>query len=392
MLKNMKVKKSLLMGFLIVIVISVVIIVVSLLMMVNQKNQYEDLLNQEVAANESILYARLNAVLQGRTVRDILLTPDDPENDTYVDQANEYMDLMYHYVEELKNDYPEGLDKAPLNKYVSAVETWGAIKLLPYYEQYEKTGIEAYLDQAKNVIIEEDNPAMIAMAAAGDELDSFLVQTMDEKVAEIEQSIMTTIIIVIVAMVVAVVVVIIFALTLIKGITNPVEEVRVALNGFSEGNLSIPVNFQSANELGEMCDALRKSQHILSGVIDDEAYLLGEMAKGNFNVQSKDESLYVGALSTALESMHTIMNSLSDALTQIAQSAEQVSAGSEQVSIGSQSLAQGATEQASAVEELSATITEIANAARETAENAEDAQAGVERASFLTRSEPCDPR
>lgn len=147
--------------------------------------------------------------------------------------------------------------------------------------------------------------------------------------------------------------------------TGPTEEVRNALVGFSEGNMDIPVTFKSKNELGDMCEALRTSQHVLKEVIADECYLLEEMANGNFDVHSKNVDMYVGVLQSVLKSVSVINGNLSDTLSQIGVSAEQVSAGSEQVSNGAQALAQGATEQASAVQELSATISDLDQKAQE---------------------------
>ena len=48
MLKNMKVKKSLILGYGITIVISVALIIASLMMMNNQRGQYEMLMNEDV--------------------------------------------------------------------------------------------------------------------------------------------------------------------------------------------------------------------------------------------------------------------------------------------------------------------------------------------------------
>lgn len=122
-----------------------------------------------------------------------------------------------------------------------------------------------------------------------------------------------------------------------------------------------------------MCQALRTSQQVLGGVISDECRLLEEMAHGNFDVHTKDESMYVGALYSVFQSIKTINHNLSDALAQIDLSAEQVAAGSDQVSTGAQALAQGSTEQASAVEELSATISEISTDSENNAKNSEKA-------------------
>ena len=189
-----------------------------------------------------------------------------------------------------------------------------------------------------------------------------------------------TIAIIVAVMVIATIFVLALVTALVKTITVPTEQIRTALVGFSQGNLRIPVNYTSANELGEMCDAMRKSQTILGGVIEDECYILGEMSKGNFDVKTRNEASYVGALGAILTSIREINYNLSDTLTQIAQSAEQVSAGAEQVSTSAQALAQGATEQASAVEELSATINEISHNAKENAKTSEEVMSSSQTA------------
>ena len=69
MLKNMKVKKSLILGYGITIVISVALIIASLMMMNNQRGQYEMLMNEDVETNMAILNARVNAITAGRNYR-----------------------------------------------------------------------------------------------------------------------------------------------------------------------------------------------------------------------------------------------------------------------------------------------------------------------------------
>ena len=60
MLKNMKVKKSLILGYGITIVISVALIIASLMMMNNQRGQYEMLMNEDVETNMAILFISHN--------------------------------------------------------------------------------------------------------------------------------------------------------------------------------------------------------------------------------------------------------------------------------------------------------------------------------------------
>ena len=221
------------------------------------------------------------------------------------------------------------------------------------------------------MIVSTCTPALNQAASAGDALAARLQSEQANIISR--QNIISTIAIIsiIVAMLIATVAVLRIALTIIKSIVVPVEEVRKALLGFSEGKLDIPVNYESKSELGEMCDALRTSQRVLSGVISDTCRLLEEMGSGNFNCRTNAEQLYVGELVNMLKSIRVINSSLSDTLAQITLSGEQVSAGSEQVSTGAQALAQGATEQASAVEELSATIADISEKSQSNAKRSE---------------------
>ena len=362
MIKNMKVRQSLVMGYGITIGISALIIIISLFLMTMQKGQYTNILERYVASNEAVFECRISYNIAARGLRDAVLSGDMSSIDT----ANSKISELKTELAELNSIYPLE-DKTELNNFVALVEDWEA--------EAEKIGQTARTnqEQAANMIVTTCTPALTQAAAAGDTLAARL-QSEQAKVIERQNTIsMIAIIAIIVAMVIATLVVIRFALVIIKSIVIPVEKVRVALVGFSEGKLDIPVDYESKSELGEMCDALRSSQHTLDGVIKDTCRLLEEMGNGNFNCRTEAEQLYVGELRSMLESIRVINRSLSDTLAQINLSGEQVSSGSDQVSTGAQALAQGATEQASAVQELSATIAEISSRSQSNAKRSEDA-------------------
>lgn len=365
-MKDVKIKKRLIGGFLLVIGISVAIIVAALLQMNSQRAAYNDILKYEVGANDLISEIRLDAAIAARNVRDMALKPGDSSNSELEASVNEILSDMDNKIKELEEIYP--LDKAQLQDYIDSVNKWGD-ELPNILNAINRGDGETAISLIKNSC----TPQLNDMATKAKAIDELLTQAQDKAVDAQERNSLISIGVIIAVMVVATVLVLGTAFKLVKGIMEPTEEVRKALMGFSEGKLDIPVNYESKNELGDMCNALRSSQDTLSAVIEDICYLLGEMANGNFDVRSRATDKYVGALSAVLESIRKINHNLSDTLAQIDLSAEQVSSGSEQVSTGAQALAQGATEQASAVEELSATITEISNGAKKNAENGETA-------------------
>ena len=363
-MKDMKIKKRLISGFLFVIVISVAIIIAALVQMNAQRANYDDILKYQVGANSLITEIRLNANIAARNVRDMALKPGDRSNAELETHVNEVLSDMDAQIKELEEIYP--LDKAQLQDYITSVNKWGE-ELPSILDAIDRGDGET----ATNLIKNSCTPQLNDMATKSQAIDDLLTQAQNDAVDAQERNCLISIGVILAVMVVATVLVLGTAFKLVKGIMEPTEKVRKALMGFSEGNLDIPVDYESKNELGDMCNALRSSQDTLSTVIEDICYLLGEMANGNFDVRSRATDKYVGALGAVLESIRKINSNLSDTLAQIDMSAEQVSSGSEQVSTGAQALAQGATEQASAVEELSATITEISNNAKKNAESTE---------------------
>ena len=384
MFKNMSIKKSLLLGYVITIVVSFAIIVASMMMMSNQKNAYGNLLDQDAAANEQILYVRVNSILAGRAIRDALLVPDSEANSGLIAEAENALELAQEYLEMFQISFPEHIeDRSLLQEYESIYNNYSGMaqKLIELYNNYDRTQNAAYLEQASDYIYTTVTPEEARMAQAAEKLDNQLVDGVAEQRERIHKNLTVSMIALIVITIIAIILVIMLGLAIIKNIMASIEQVRRALIGYSKGDLQVPVEYESKNELGDMCDAIRTSQHILGEVIHDTSNLLSEMAAGNFNVKSKDEKLYVGELTTMFRSIREINHQLSDTLAHITLSADQVAAGSEQIANGAQSLAQGTTEQASAIQELSATFAEISNSAKKNAQGSAGAMEKTEYAS-----------
>lgn len=119
MIKNMKIRKSLIMGFGITIVVSAIIIIVSLVLMAMQKGQYTDILDKYVASNELVSECRISYNIAARNLRDAVLSGDM----TNVDATNSKISELSAQLTELSNTYPLD-DKTELNSFISLVEAW----------------------------------------------------------------------------------------------------------------------------------------------------------------------------------------------------------------------------------------------------------------------------
>ena len=145
------------------------------------------------------------------------------------------------------------------------------------------------------------------------------------------------------------------------------------LKKLSDGDLDS--EFPESAYEDEMADMLRDSKVMareLNRLISDVGYVLGEMSKGNFAVDSQCRERYVGKFEMLLQAMSGLKRQMLDTLNQVDEASQQVSAGSDNMAQSAQALAEGATEQAGSVEELTSTITSITEGAEQTAKDLED--------------------
>ncbi|MDD4844815.1 MAG: methyl-accepting chemotaxis protein [Anaerotignum sp.] len=163
---------------------------------------------------------------------------------------------------------------------------------------------------------------------------------------------------------------------IVLSIVRPIGKLNKITQALAEGNLDAEVDIDTNDEVG----LLAKSMGVLTDrlkiyiqYIDEIAYLLEEIGKGNLNLKFKNS--YDGDFAKIKNALTDTADMLNETLSQINIAAEQVASGSEQVAAGAQALSQGATEQASSIEELSASMNEVSHHSSKTAENAEEAKA-----------------
>ena len=158
-----------------------------------------------------------------------------------------------------------------------------------------------------------------------------------------------------------------------KGIADPITALAARFKTFAKGNLKDPFPVvDTQDEVADMIQTANEMKESLGLVIEDCSEVLGQMADGNYVINSKDISIYAGEFEGLIIAMHDLRDRMIDTLNSIEDASSQVSAGSTNLAEASQSLAEGATEQAGAVEELQATITSITENIDKASEQAHD--------------------
>lgn len=150
---------------------------------------------------------------------------------------------------------------------------------------------------------------------------------------------------------------IVFAILLstfvIKGITQPLQELNSAAARIAAGELEIDVSAKSRDEVGMLAESFRnivQRLHTYIGYIRETSEALGEMSKGNLVVELKKD--YAGEFSQIKDAMKMISDILSSDMRQMQGASQQIEAGADQVARSAQMLSCGTSEQTTEVEEL----------------------------------------
>lgn len=182
---------------------------------------------------------------------------------------------------------------------------------------------------------------------------------------------------------------VVISLFLGKSIGKPIKLCTQRISGLSRGDLSSPVpDVKAKDETGILAQATAATVHKLNSIINDVGRILGEMAGGNFSVNTREcSTFYAGDFTKIIEHMDEIKAKLSKTLSDIDIASDQVLTGAEQVATAAQDISQGTTEQASSVEELAATLRIVSNQVSETSDNCIKAKDRVtESAAFVNEA------
>ena len=181
----------------------------------------------------------------------------------------------------------------------------------------------------------------------------------------------TAIIITVVIAVVMVLVGIAVAFATANMVVKPVKKTLVVMNEVANGNLSVSIDHQSADEVGQLAVAINSTIASINRYVAEISRICEEIANGNFDFRRQIE--FSGDFVKIIETLNSLAFGLTDTMRSIDIAASQVSQGATQISDGATSLASGTTEQASSIEELASIVVTLNDKVANNAKNAEEA-------------------
>jgi len=373
-LKDLKVSKKLTISYAIILTLLIMSCVVSIVDFIRLGGQIETFYDGPFTVNDSASVINSNFERMQKSVyRSISNTDSEIVKEAITDARNcaaiiqeELPVVKAHFLgdQQIIDRLDAALAKlAPMREHV-----------LTLASENQKAEAADYMEHNNILAIQEAQAELNSLIESGYKKGETLVSGLREKQA---MAVFTVILLGGISVAVSVV----FGIYITRGITQPVTELEQAARAMARGEFSaVRVAYDSRDELGSLAGDIRSMVKTLTDVLQNETYILNEMAEGNFSVHSEKDEYYIGEFEQLMRSMKKISRGLSELLLQISRSADNVAAGSEQVSSGSQNLAQGTTEQAASVEELTGMMSEISDQAYR---NSRDAQEASEKAQMV---------
>lgn len=378
MFKNMKLRKKLVVIFIIIALVASSSGIIASLMIQKLDTDYGKALINDGAVQGDIGMTLTYFTDSRRSLRDMVLFRDDPE---VYDRAKE----RWNQIDQEAGPQLEAIEpaleldsmKQMYSEILEEVEPYVAIEAQIY--ALAESGIPEDLETAKELmsneldphydIIYEDMSGL--MAAKQDKMETVSAQL----TAEGQSAMLLVLIIIIVVLGAASGVGVLIAKNIAVPLATCVNRIeKVAIEGDMHSEVKVYNTKDETGDLSRIVDGFVKG---VGALLADQADVVGAMANGDFTRPL--QVAYVGDFATLKQAIEVTQKSMNSTLGQVSQSADQVAAGADQMSSGAQELAQGATEQASTVQELADTLGSASDGIKDTAHKAEEASMLVEQ-------------
>lgn len=359
MFHKMKLKPYLLSAFCVMILLAGIITALGIIGLINTSNNTDALVNQVLEAESAVKTCRIETNVAARDLREMLLTNDTARIAELKENINSSLDSITEQIAVFKKAH--GTSDGLADQYESAFEDWFQIaaKVMDEVDQGDT-------ETARQTILNECSPALEKLVSVVQNIDSTIATQRQEAETHTMTMLRVFIIATLAVFVVALAVALYIAFRTTSLLTKTVEKAKDAVSELSHGNLKAHMDYEGANEFGELAEKMNFSFQELSKYVDAIDYGMGEFSKGNFTCTCPIQ--FIGDFAHIQQSIEHFQEKIRNVLEELEISSSQVSAGADQVADGAQALAQGATEQASSVEQLSAAITDVSNRITDTAD------------------------
>lgn len=302
-----------------------------------QKTEYEELVSQN--ADQELIQAKLATVdaanqmikwnLESRSERLRFMLHTDQ---SYADNVNSRMDNMISLAKSLETQLNDQADKEAVRVIASAATAY-------------KTEFNRMVSNQR-----EQEVATTQMAEAAMNAQVLTQEAREDQLAKMQEEMLAAHSALLVISLIAVIIGIAIALFISRMISKPVNEMLEAANRVAKGDLTVQIENESENELGQLSHAIRTMVSNLHNLISE---------------------------------VHTSSMKVASTSQEISSSSEEITAGASQISETVSDISKGAMSQSTRAEEVSRAMGDMTSNIQQIAGNAQAAATGATESNQL---------
>ncbi len=286
-MKNLKISMKLFIGFGSILAMFVACVIFATFGLRSISNNLDQFYQRPFANVALAIQADMDSEVAAKFMLRACLEVGSAETSEMLDKATEYMQDMKSNLNSLKEKYSGNQSD------ITAVEAL-IDELEVDFNTYAELARANRNDEAyavyKAEIVGLLTDITDAVGVITTQANSFATTSHDEGMASSK----VTIVVMIVAGVLAVLIGVALALYITKALTSAIAQLKDASQRMSEGDFDAKITYESKDELGVLADSMKSLIENIRGIIQDVDYCLGEMGGGNFAVDSRNASAYVG--------------------------------------------------------------------------------------------------
>lgn len=284
MLKKLKIRSKLIMGFSVVLIFSIIIALISISKLKQTNQELEYFVEKVIKADDAIKGNRISANIVGCRLRDCVISEEvTSENKKSIEDNMEQIRTNFELVEKLNI-----LDEKALKEYEDAMYAWFEIG-----NDVLQAMDDGNFKLAHKIILEECTPALENVVNVVKPLNEQTVAIQEKAIEDSVKMTNNAVILVASLLAVSIILALIISIKVTKMIVRPVRQVEEVMSGIANGQMSHQLDYDAEDEIGALVKNVRLTCTKLGDIVKNLTYLMNEMAKGNFNLKS-DESLYPG--------------------------------------------------------------------------------------------------
>lgn len=361
---NLTIRKKLGFSFLYVGGITLLIVMIGFFGFINMNSNMNRFFSGPYTLEENVLNAQISLQKIENNINRAYMAKQPATIKKFIDISEQEQEKLAKYIQVIDRNLGK-LEKTDATKNVVSLKT-EIQKGARYREIIKKSSLTADKDKIFETYKNDYAPILDHITT---ELDAISITSLDYAKSYVSDTNLRTIIIMVtyaILVLVGIIGVIYILRKLIEGITKPILSIKDVMQEVAGGNLSVNLEYESKDELGTLCDAIRTTIIELKVYIHNITGILNTIANKDMTAQVNVE--YKGDFAPIKDSLQQIVNYFNQVLYSVKEAGCDINEGAEQIALSSQEVSNSAVSQTESITKLSEKIKTITGFVNENTE------------------------